>query len=127
MTDAEQPTEEQLAAAVAKHREMRAKSFQALAHSVCMLSSSLAVTLVVTDLTGDKDGEAMEAQTQQFTVCPYGTNPLLDHMGRGAELIYEKQQEILTEVREAQEKAKQEAAESLPMPGEDDDPSDRPS
>ena len=121
MENTETPEGQNLEELAARGRKLRDDSFRALAQALSMLTGCLALTLVITQTEEQEDGQ-QQGVTQHFSICNYGNEIMVEHQGAAAEMLYEEQQALIGKLQEAREKARQEAAEGMPVPGEDDAP-----
>jgi len=119
MENSDQLSDEQLKELAERGRRIRDDSFRALAQALSMLTGSLALTLAVTEVQEGEDGQ-QQGVTHHFSVCNYGNDIMIEHQGAAAEMLYDEQQKLIASVREEQDRLRREAAEKLPMPGEDD-------
>lgn len=106
-------------------RKIRDEAHQAFTQSFAIMTNALAVTIVITEPTGRYDSKGIpEGQTRQFTVCHTAPEIGLEHMGKGAELIYNARQESEAKLIENREKQAAAQAAALPSPEgmEDDTP-----
>ncbi len=105
-------------------RKMRDDALQAFCQSFCILTNSLAVSVVVTEHTGTYTGGIPNGQTRMFTVSHATPEIGQAHMLQGSELLHQAHQRLEADLAERRNKARQDEAAALATPEgmEDDEP-----